>query len=420
VTLPNPASEIRKSKIDNPPMPPDLKPGATYKFTVRSTEEAVRTIREQLGENAKVLSVRQVGGEGLTGLFSKPKLEVVAQIAETPVAASASEPSVHAAPLDSASSHSSGTAPVFAFRSDESAAPTGLAESPTPGVLTTTLPATSRSSSAAKTAAPSGTRLPELLRKSGFSEALVSRLQASPAFTGHEDRPLHQALAEVGRSLRQNAAKRPVRPLPARTAFLGTPGVGRTTALCKWLARDVFTKGRTGRVVKAEFDRPNPAEGLAVFCEALGLSLEYHAPSSDVAASASERSAQPPAQPTLQPEPAGGFLYADLPGISLRNPSENAPLAHFLDREKFTGRVLVLNAAYDHAMLRRGYAAGRDLGATHLVFTHLDEVEHWGKLWDFLLDGELSPLFLATGSSLTGDLEEDAFSAVLRRTLPGA
>ena len=122
----------------------------------------------------------------------------------------------------------------------------------------------------------------------------------------------------------------------------------------------------------------------------------------------------------LQPEPEGGFLYADLPGLSLRNPSENAALARFLDTEKFTGRVLVLNAAYDHAMLRRCYAAGRDLGATHIVFTHLDELDHWGKLWDYLLDGELTPLFLATGSSLTGDLEEDAITAVLRRTLPGA
>jgi len=380
---------------------PDLKPGATYKFTVRSADEAVRTIREQLGEHAKVLSVRQVGS---SGLFSKPKLEVVAQISEAPVAANAGEPSENGAS-------------AFALRSDESASPAGLAEAPTPGVLTATLPATGRGPSA-KTAAPSGTRLPELLRKAGFSESLVARLQASPSFAGHEDRPLHQALVEVGRSLRQIAAKRPARPLPARTAFLGTPGVGRTTALCKWLARDVFTKGRTGRVVKAEFDRPNPAEGLAVFCEALGLNLEYHAPSSDDVSGAP--ASRTNATPTLPPEPEGGFLYADLPGLSLRNPAENAPLARFLDVEKFTGRVLVLNAAYDHAMLRRCYAAGRDLGATHLVFTHLDELDHWGKLWDFLLDGELTPLFLATGSSLTGDLEEDAIAAILRRTLPGA
>jgi flagellar biosynthesis protein FlhF len=385
---------------------PDLKPGATYKFTVRSTEEAIRTIREQLGENAKVLSVRQVGS---SGLFSKPKLEVVAQISDVSGTASASEPFENAASASSS---------AFSLRSDESASPSGLAESPAPGVLTATLPANGRGPSA-KTAAPSGARLPELLRKAGFSESLVTRLQASPAFVGNDERPLHQALVEVGRSLRQVAAKHAARPLPARTAFLGTPGVGRTTALCKWLARDVFAQGRTGRVVKAEFDRPNPAEGLAVFCEALGLTLEYHAPSSDDTAGApSPRSVL--TAPTLQPEPEGGFLYADLPGLSLRNPAENTALARFLDTEKFTGRVLVLNAAYDHAMLRRCYAAGRDLGATHLVFTHLDELDHWGKLWDFLLDGELTPLFLATGSSLTGDLEEDAVAAVLRRTLPGA
>ncbi len=382
---------------------PDLKPGATYKFTVRSTEEAVRTIREQLGEHAKVLSVRQVG----SGLFSKPKLEVVAQISEAPVATSASESSEN-------------TAPAFSLRSDESASPAFVAASASErsSAVLNAPPATGRGPSS-KTAAPSGTRLPELLRKAGFSESLVTRLQASPAFVGNDERPLHQALVEVGRSLRQTAAKRPARALPDRTAFLGTPGAGRTTALCKWLARDVFAQGRTGRIVKAEFDRPNPAEGLAVFCEALGLSLEYHAPD-PVAASASERSAPLPSVPTLAPEPAGQFLYADLPGLSLRNPSENAALARFLDTEKFTGRVLVLNAAYDHAMLRRCYAAGRDLGATHLVFTHLDELDHWGKLWDYLLDGELTPLFLATGPSLTGDLEEDAITAVLRRTLPGA
>src|SRR2546430_8752243 len=62
------------------PLP--LQPGATYKFIVRSADEAVRTIKERLGENAKVLSVRQVPTEGITGLFAKPKLEVIAQVAE--------------------------------------------------------------------------------------------------------------------------------------------------------------------------------------------------------------------------------------------------------------------------------------------------------------------------------------------------
>ena len=78
----------------------------------------------------------------------------------------------------------------------------------------------------------------------------------------------------------------------------------------------------------------------------------------------------------------------------------------------------MLNAAYDRASLREAYATGRDLGATHLVFTHLDEVPQWGKLWDYLFDPEVEPLFLSTGPSLTGDCEEDVPGAIVRRTLP--
>ena len=38
-----------------------------------------------------------------------------------------------------------------------------------------------------------------------------------------------------------------------------------------------------------------------------------------------------------------------------------------VDGERIRDRVLVLNAAYDHAILRAAYAAGVDLGATPVV-----------------------------------------------------
>jgi len=376
-----------------PDLAAPLKPGATYKFVVRTPEEAVQTIRDRLGENAKVLSVRQVPGQGLGGIFGKPRLEVVAQVAEA-------EPPPR---------------PNGLGVSDEPALPANFAGSSTPPLG---IPAVGSEPAYARAAGQPGLgrtaaardkmpRLPDLLRRSGFSETMLNRLQAIPGLAGQEERPLHHALVEVGQHLRLQAGKRRARPLPARTAFLGTAGVGRTTALCKWLALEVFTRQRAGRVLKAEFDRPNPAEGLAVFCEALGLSLEYYAPETSEL-------------PSTFGGAAGEFLYADLPGLSLRSAAENADIAKFLEREKFAGRVLVLNAAYDLAMLRRAYAAGSDLGATHVVFTHLDELEHWGRLWDFLLEGELVPLFLATGPSLTGDCEEDPVAAVIRKTLPGA
>ncbi len=106
-----------------------------------------------------------------------------------------------------------------------------------------------------------------------------------------------------------------------------------------------------------------------------------------------------------------------MPAISLGDPADNAPIARFLDREQIEQRVLVLNMAYDQAVLRSAYAAGRSLGATHLVFTHLDEVQQLGRVWEYLCDGALEPLFLASGPSLTGNCEEDVWSAVIRKTL---
>jgi flagellar biosynthesis GTPase FlhF len=56
--------------------------GKKFRLIVRSAEEAVRVIRDKLGDNAKVISVRQVGGEGLKRFISSPKLEVIAQVVE--------------------------------------------------------------------------------------------------------------------------------------------------------------------------------------------------------------------------------------------------------------------------------------------------------------------------------------------------
>lgn len=343
---------------------PRLAPG-TYKFTVKSIEQAVALIREKLGPTARVLSVRSVEPTGLKKLFSAPKLEVIAQI-DAPASAAL------------AASHT----PLSAV-SSELALPTDSA--PAPRSRLAQLPAT--------------LGLSGLLRRSGITETALTRLQAGANWNELNTLPLHRALAETSRLLRTQAETRAARPPLSRAAFLGAPGVGRTTALCKWLAQEVIRRARLGHVVSVEFDRPNSLGPLPVFAEAMGVPLAHFPCETEAAV-------------------PNGFVYFDLPGLSPRRPADNTQLATFLDRERINERVLVLNAAYDRASLRDAYAAGRDLGATHLVFTHLDEVPQWGKLWDYLFDESLEPLFLATGPSLTGDCEEDVPGAIVRRTLP--
>ena len=54
----------------------EMKVGKRYKLIVRSAEEAVRIIRENLGSKGSFRS--SVGGEGLKRFISSPKLEVIA------------------------------------------------------------------------------------------------------------------------------------------------------------------------------------------------------------------------------------------------------------------------------------------------------------------------------------------------------
>lgn len=360
---------------------PTLAPGA-YKFTVKSAEEAVTLIRERLGPTARVLSVRTIEASGLKRLFAAPRLEVVAQV-DPPAAAAPETPRLRVVSEEPAT-------PAAEFEVDDLDD-----ETETPPAR---LPQPREPRRDPRNPPPMG--LSGLLRRSGLTETALHRLQAGPNWEELNTLPLHRALAETSRLLRQQADARTQRAPLSRAAFIGTPGVGRTTALCKWIAQEVFRRGRIGHVVSVEFDRPNPLGPLPVFAEALGVPLAHF-----------------PCE--TRPAVPGGFVYFDLPGISPCRPQDNTALAQFLDREQITERVLVLNAAYDRASLRDAYAAGRDLGATHVVFTHLDEVPQWGKLWDYLFDHDVEPLFLATGPSLTGDCEEDVPGAIVRRTLPG-
>ncbi len=332
-------------------------PGSCYRLVVDSAPQAAELIREKFGQRVQVRSVREVPRTGWRRLLARSRLEVVVQIPGGTAPAGAATPEPAALP-----------------RSDEA-----IADLPAP-------------------ARPEGA-LATLLRRGGFSDILLARLGTMLAWPELEAQPLPQGLARLAAEFRRRTATRPARPLPLRAAFFGPAGAGRTSALCKHLAGVVFRRHQTGRVVAVELDRPNPTEQLAVFCEALGVPFLHH-----------------PAE--LVPSDDAGFVFFDLPAVSLRAPALNAGLGRLLAAERIEGRVLVLNAAYDPATLGDAYAAGCDLGATHLVFTHLDEVARWGRLWDYVLGTDLEPLFFSTGPSLTGDCDEDALTTLLQRTLP--
>ena len=369
-----------------------ITPGQKYKFIVKSAEEAASIIREKLGETAQVISVRQVEGEGLARFLKSPKLEIIAQI---PNEESQSLPSP--AP-EAAAQQTSETEDDFL-----SSEPSQRRKAPRP--RKTRSPQEPKRDEADFVPEslvramfknlPTG-RLWTILSKAGIPSEFLAQFGERPESRQLNEQPLQTAISHFAMLMRDRAPSRSL-ALSNRIAFFGSPGSGSTTALCKQLASDIFLRGRQACVMKLEADEPNSSEGLSMFCEALGVPLLR-------------------TRNELKKIDEDTNLYFDIPGMVLTGKNVRH-LQKTFDELCIESRVLVVNAAYERQLIQEAYTRAGSLGATHVVFTHVDEIPRCGKLWEFVLDDGLVPLFASTGQNIAADFDRHIIDLLVRRTL---
>ena len=355
---------------------PTVKKGQKIKFVVSSAEEAVNLIRQEMGETAKVVSVRQVEGRGLAKFLTAPKLEIIAAMPEDDII-----PEV--APVSKKTSEAKFSAEEKAMLEDKSYAPSAT-HAGLPSSIRTSAPL------------PSGDKLEAMLRSAGFENSLIQRFKASTDWEKLQRVPVRTALADLARRLRLDADAIVIPPATQTIAFIGGSGVGKTTALCKHLAYEVFFERRSVQVFKLDGSTPNADSALALYCEVLGVPFIRDAKA-------------------IEPTAA---LLIDTSGVTLGDQDEVTALKQKLDAMGVKTRAWVINAAYDNALIDRSLAIAEGLGATHTVYTHLDEVASTSRLWSFVLSGRLPPLFGSTGPGITHDRAAEIGSILLQKTFP--
>ena len=354
--------------------------GKRFRLTVRSAEEAVRVIRDKLGDQARVLSVRQVGGEGLKRFISSPKLEVIAEIP-----AEGTEKHSDAGLLEDSelSDNETGSTEGAEIRASDSSSDSKLIrEASTPEV----------------TFDESNDKV-RLLRKAGFDHTLLGDIQSWSSWKDIQDKALADVLKEITVGLSDRFRSTKLTPTTDKIALIGAPGVGKTTTLCKFLAHEVFMNKKVPHVLKVENGIPNPDDALRIFCEVVGVTLFR----------------EPEGIPQISEQ---NPLYLDFPGLSLSNMQDWVETKQTLDALEVDTRVLVVNGAYEREILLRSIRSAKHLGATHLAITHFDELANSTKLWPILLQEDLTPLCICNGQNVTGDFSTNVLNQLISRTFP--
>lgn len=164
--------------------------------------------------------------------------------------------------------------------------------------------------------------------------------------------------------------------------FIGPPGSGKTTALCKWMTSAILSGDERVRVWRLDADSANSGELLELHCELMGVPVERFWNDCDSAAD---------------------LQFVDLPGVDIQDRDSLCALSEHLSILPEPHVHLVLNAAYESVILFEQFRAFESFKPEDIIFTHLDEEQRRVKLWNFVLGTKCPISFLGAGQKIPGE-----------------
>jgi len=236
----------------------------------------------------------------------------------------------------------------------------------------------------------------EVLVESGLLCDLAEEVLAEVPRALRGDRKAH--LDCIENILRARWRSEPAENEAAVHVFIGAPGSGKSTVLCKMLARPSIVEQQPATVYQLDSHIANSAGQTAIFAEIIGAQFERTLPQNFERREESD--------------------FIDLPGVALGDEKGLAVLRSIIESFGVPEVHLVLNGAYESNHLLDQVRFFANVGISDLIVSHLDEEMRWGKVWNLILGTNYSVRYLSCGQNVPGDLLVPTAETLLTRQFP--
>ena len=356
------------------------------RYIVSDMRDAVRAIKNDLGPDAVIIHSQTMKPRGLSRLWKKSRLEVLAALEEDSSTARRELPK----PADRPSQENDSRLRQLEERLE---------------VISQSLDsiATLRESTSdgpAKAGQVAGT--PERLVQQGLAAELADRLRESGAAEGGRGAMsawLRRALPACGPlKLRGDS--------PDVIAFLGTTGVGKTTTLAKVAAELKLRQGKRIALVTADTFRVAAVPQLEIYADLLDVPLVVAYEPEDLSRVVREFRGL-------------DAVLIDTPGRSPADAAGLADLRRYLDAVPEARTLLLVQAGAHLANLRRVAESFWADACDGLVITKLDETDIFGPAISLAIEIGKPIYYLTTGQNVPQDIEPASSDGLVSLLLDG-